>query len=145
MFSALGMEVSKRRRVGMFLLVPRCEDVLRRAGLHHRAAVHHGDAVGQPRDDADVVADQHGRDAELGLQLRQQVHDLGLDRGVEARGRLVGDQERRLAGQRHGDHGPLAHAARQAVRDNCRTGAAACRSSPGRASRARAPLPPARF
>ena len=46
----------------------------------------------------------------------QQVEDLRLDGDVERRGRLVGDQQRGLAGQRHGDHDALAHAARQAVR-----------------------------
>ena len=46
----------------------------------------------------------------------QQVEDLGLDGDVERGGRLVGDQQRRLAGQRHRDHHALAHAARQLVR-----------------------------
>jgi len=31
--------------------------------------------------------------------------------------RLVGDEERRLAGQRHGDHHALTHAAGQPVRE----------------------------
>ena len=45
-----------------------------------------------------------------------QVEDLRLDGDVERGGRLVGDQQRRLAGQRHGDHRPLPHAARKLVR-----------------------------
>ena len=41
----------------------------------------------------------------------QQVQDLRLGGDVQRRGRLVGDQDARAAGQGHGDHGPLAQAA----------------------------------
>ena len=50
------------------------------------------------------------------LQEPDQRQDLRLDRHVERGGRLVGDQQPRLAGKRHGDHHALAHAARQLVR-----------------------------
>ncbi len=50
------------------------------------------------------------------LQLAQQLEDLRLDGDVERRRRLVGDQQLGLAGERHGDHHPLAHAARELVR-----------------------------
>ena len=50
------------------------------------------------------------------LQLAQQVEDLRLDRDVERRRRLVGDDERRLAGERDRDHHALAHAAGQLMR-----------------------------
>ena len=46
----------------------------------------------------------------------QQLHDLGLDGDVEGGGRLVGQQQRRVEGQGHGDHGPLPHAAGELVR-----------------------------
>ncbi len=45
-----------------------------------------------------------------------QLEDLRLDRHVERGGRLVGDQQARLAGQRHRDHHALAHAAAKLVR-----------------------------
>ncbi len=45
------------------------------------------------------------------LEPLDEVEDLGLGGDVERRGRLVGDQQRRIAGERHGDHGALAHAA----------------------------------
>ena len=48
--------------------------------------------------------------------LREQRQDLRLDRDVERGGRLVGDQQRRVAGHRERDHHALAHAARHLVR-----------------------------
>ena len=45
----------------------------------------------------------------------EQVEDLRLDGDVESRGRLVGDEQLRLAGQGHGDHHPLAQAAGELV------------------------------
>ena len=56
------------------------------------------------------------RHARLGLQLADQVEDLGLRRHVERRRRLVGDEEGRARDQRHGDHGALAQAAGQLER-----------------------------
>ena len=47
-------------------------------------------------------------EAEPLLQLLHQVQDLRLHRDVERRGRLVADQELRLAGQRPGDRDALA-------------------------------------
>ena len=41
----------------------------------------------------------------------------GLDRHVQGGGRLIGDQQLRLAGERHGDHDALRHAAGQFVRE----------------------------
>ena len=48
-----------------------------------------------PGDDAQVVRDEDDRHAALVAQLLQELEDLRLDRHVERRGRLVGDQERR--------------------------------------------------
>ena len=47
---------------------------------------------------------------------REQLEDLGLDRHVERGRRLVGDEQARLAAQRHRDHRALAHAAAELVR-----------------------------
>ena len=47
-----------------------------------------------------------------------EVEDLGLDRDVQRRGRLVGDEELRVAGEGHGDHHALAHPAAELVRDS---------------------------
>ena len=78
------------------------------------------------------------------LEVAHQVEDLRLDGDVERRGRLVGDQQLGIAGERDGDHHPLAHAARQLVGilvdAPLRLGDADERA----ASRSRAPRPRAR-
>ena len=45
-----------------------------------------------------------------------ELQDLGLDGHVERRRGLVRDEQLGLAGEGHGDHHALAHAARQLVR-----------------------------
>ena len=51
----------------------------------------------------------------LGLQIPEEAQDLRLDGDVQGGGRLVGDEQPRAAGQRHGDHGPLPHAAAELI------------------------------
>ena len=82
--------VEQRPGVGMLRVG---QQRLGRPLLDHLAGVHHDDARADVGDDAEVVADQHDRRAEIGVQLAQQVEDLRLDRDVERRGRLVGDQQ----------------------------------------------------
>src|SRR5207249_4381463 len=101
----------QRRSVRVAQLRLRREHLRGATGLDHRAAVHHRNTVRQALDHADVVADEERRDAGLDLELGQQIDDARLDGGVESGGRLVGDQQRRLGGERHRDHGALAHAA----------------------------------
>ena len=48
--------------------------------------------------------------------LQQKIENLRLDRHVERGRRLVGDQQGRIAGQRHGDCGALPHPAGKFVR-----------------------------
>ena len=59
---------------------------------------------------------QHGH-AEAGLQVLQQLEDLRLDGDVERGGRLVRDDQRRAADQRHRDHRALAQTAREFERE----------------------------
>ena len=77
------------------------------------AGIHHQHLVGHLGDHAEIVGDEQDRHAEPALQVAQQIEDLRLDGDVERGGRLVGDQQRRLARQRHRDHDALAHAAGQ--------------------------------
>ena len=92
------------------------KQALRIAALDHLPGVHHHDLVGQLGDHAEVVGDEDDRGAELRAQGAHQLEDLRLDGDVERGGRLVGDQQLRIAGERHGDHHPLAHPAAQLMR-----------------------------
>ena len=65
----------------------------------------------------EVVCDEHERQAEAVRQPRQQLEDLRLHHHVERRRRLVGEQDRRVAGERHRDRCALAHAAGELVRE----------------------------
>ena len=97
------------------------EDVLHRCGLHDPTAIHHRDAVGESGDDAEVVADED--DAGMGLPLgdAQQIEDLGLDRHVQCRGRLIGDDEVGVVGDGHGDDDALTHTTGELVREGLGT------------------------
>ena len=63
-----------------------------------------------------VVGDEQVGQVELGLQVLHQVDDLGPDRHVEGRDRLVGDDEVGLDRQGAGDADALALAAGELVR-----------------------------
>ena len=67
-------------------------------------------------DHADVVGDHDEGEAETLGELGEQVADLRLHDDVERGRGLVGEQHLGLAGERHGDHGALAHAAGELVR-----------------------------
>ena len=73
----------------------------------------------------------------------EQGEDLRLDGDVERRGRLVGDEQLGLVGQRHGDHHALPQAAGQLVRVVARAAPSAGAARPGPAPRppGRAPRP----
>ena len=88
-----------------------------RPQLDHPPEVHHGDAVGDVADHAEVVGDEHVGDAELVAQVRQQVHDPRLHRDVERRQRLVEDDDLGLDGERAGDADALALTAGELVRE----------------------------
>ena len=92
------------------------QDRLDRPLLDESSGVQHADAVAHLRDDAQVVADEEDGGVHFSLDQRNEIEHLRLDRRVEARRRLVEDEERRILGQRHRDHDPLLHAARELVR-----------------------------
>jgi len=65
-----------------------------------------------------------------GTVLPEQIEDLGLSGHVEGGRRLVGHDDVRTIGRRHGDHGPLAHPTGELVR--ILRGAAGCVRNPDR-------------
>ena len=83
--------------------------------LDDLAGIHHVDPIGVARHHAQIVGDDDEGDAEAPGQILHQFENLRLDRHVERRRRLVGDDQLGLAAQRHGDHHPLAHAAAEMV------------------------------
>ena len=86
------------------------------AAFYDPAAIHHRHPVGVTGHDAEVVRDQDEGRIRLPGALLEQLQDLRLHRHVERGGRLVGDQQARMARERHRDHDPLPHAARELVR-----------------------------
>src|SRR3546814_10531586 len=62
------------------------------------------------------MGDEEDGHAVAPLDVLDERQDLRLRRHIEGRGRLVGDQQRRLQGERHGDHDALALAAGKLVR-----------------------------
>ena len=92
------------------------EDVVRRADLDDAAGIHHGDAMSQARDDAEIVADPHERHAELLRQALDLRQDLRLDGHVEGGRRLVGDDQFGTVQKRDGDRHALPHAAGELMR-----------------------------
>ena len=62
------------------------------------------------------MGDEEVGELQLLPQLLEQVDDLGLDRDVERRDRLVADDEVRRRGERPGDADALALAAGELVR-----------------------------
>ena len=98
-------------------------------------------------DDEQVVGDEQQREAGRCLQLAQELQVARLGGDVERRGRLVGDQQPRLAGEGDGAGDALAHAAAELVRilveplrggrqvDLLERPTTRCSSSPPRSSR----------
>ena len=117
---ALRQRREQRRGIGVVRIG---EEVAGRRRLHLLAGILHDDALRRLGDHAHVVGDQDERHAAVALEAHQQVEDLRLDGDVERGGRLVGDQELRVAGDGHGDHHALAHAARHLVRESGERGA----------------------
>src|SRR5262245_21052961 len=91
------------------------EELPHRRLLDDLAGVHHGDPVAHLCDDAEVVRHEDEGHARLSLDVLEQVEVLRLDRHVEVRRGLVGDDEPRPAGQRDRADDALAHAAAHLV------------------------------
>ena len=103
--SGHGAEKSARVRVRRV-----AEHGFGRAAFNHAGGIHDVHAVGVSGNDAEIVRDDHDRDAEPSRQILHQFEDLRLDRYIESRRRLVRDQQFWIASKSNRDHHPLAHA-----------------------------------
>ena len=84
--------------------------------LAELSEVHDGDPVADVLDDREVVGDEDERQVVVGLEVSEQVQDLGLDAHVEGTDRLVTDQQAGAQHEAAGDGDPLALATGELVR-----------------------------
>src|SRR5215831_427663 len=82
-----------------------------RSLLDLAACIHDNDALAGFGHHPEIMRDEDDRRPGFFLQLEDELEDLRLDGDIERGGRFVGDEQLRAAGQRHGDHRALAHAA----------------------------------
>src|SRR5688500_15136777 len=90
--------------------------LLRACRLDDVAGVHDLYAVRHAGDHAHRVSNHDYAGVALTLKSAHQVQDLRLNCDVERGRRLIGDDELRVAAQRHRDHDALAHAAGELMR-----------------------------
>jgi len=84
-----------------------CEDGLRVSDLADLPQEHHADPVGDVLHDAEVVGDEQVCQAQLFLEVGQQVEDLRLDRDVQGGDGLVAHDESGVEREGAGDSDPL--------------------------------------
>src|SRR5436309_360693 len=112
----VGVGRQRRREERLGIGVPGCGgDGLGGADLDDLPEVHHRDRVAHVRDGREVVRDEEVRQAEPALEVAEQVQDLGADRDVQSRHRLVEHDELRLERERPRDRDPLPLPARELV------------------------------
>ena len=88
------------------------EHLGRRSLLDQFARTNHTDALAVLRDDAEVMCHEQQRSVAGVDLLHDEVEDLALDRDVERRRRIVGDDQHRVMHQRQRDDEAVSPAAR---------------------------------
>ena len=81
------------------------------SALHHAACIHDHHTIGNLCHDPHVMRDEDNGAAMVLLELADEFQDLRLHGHVQGCGRLIRNEKRGIAGERHGDDDPLAHAA----------------------------------
>ena len=69
------------------------------AFLHHTAALHDEIAIRKGPGEVEILLDDHDRDTQFGPDPEERVLDLLDDIGLDALGRLIEQQQLRLAGK----------------------------------------------
>ena len=88
----------------------------RRPSLDDPPQIHHGDAVAEVFDYAEIMRDKEIGESKFALQFGQQVEHLRLNRYVKRGNRLVENNERRIKDQRAGNPDTLTLPAREFMR-----------------------------
>ena len=104
-----------RKQAGCIRMVRGGEELRRRSLFHQLSGVEHSHAIADARHHGQVVADKEDGRVELSAKRHKQVEDCGLHGGIQPRGRLIQDQQRRVGSESHGDDGALLHAAAELV------------------------------
>ncbi len=76
--------------------------------LLQQTLLHDIDIVGEAPHHSQIMRDEDDGHAVLLLQITQQIEDLRLHGDVKRGRRLIGDQQVRIVGKRHGNHHALA-------------------------------------
>ena len=85
----------------------RAKQFCRWSAFHHLAGIHDRNAVRDARHNAKIMRDQQNAKAKILLQFGQKSQDLRLHCHIKRGGRFIGNQQFRIAHQRHGDHDAL--------------------------------------
>src|SRR5207245_1136932 len=85
-------------------------------GLDDAAKIHDGHALADMLDDRQIMGNEEISEPQLLLQVLQQIDDLGLDRYVQRRHRLVADNQLGFDRERPRDTDALTLPARELVR-----------------------------
>ena len=86
-------------------------DIRRYPAFNDASGVHHIDPVGIARHDAQIMGNNDQGNAHAAGQFLHQFQYLGLNGHIQGGRRFVGDDQLWAAGEGHGNHHPLAHAA----------------------------------
>ena len=105
----LGVRRGNRREKALSVGMPGVPVQLTRCGLFHDSAqVHHHDAVRHVLHHRKIVGHEEQREAEILLEIDEQVENLGLNREIQSGHRLVAHDEGGVGGQGPGDADSLA-------------------------------------
>ncbi len=95
----------------------RGNQIFARRGLDRLPAVHHIDTIGPLAQHLQIMADQNDGRIVVLVQPVEQAENLRLGGRLHGVGRLIGNQQARLVGQRNGDHHFLTLAVGQLIRE----------------------------
>ena len=104
LFARLGKRGQKALGVGMLGFT---KNMVGLPLLRDDPGIHHVNTIGNRRDHSEIVGNIEERHVPFFLQFSKQAEDLGLDRHVQSRRRLIGNHEVGIACEGHGNHHAL--------------------------------------